>query len=167
MSAWVIRSIGMTAAHVVLRLLLAVWVTSAPLQGTAARWTMFALVVLVALVWAGLDGIVDARRHPLVEDRADLILRWTIAGLITGVAAGAICWMCAWAGVNGLGSGGLLFDLTSGAAGTVLMVIVPAAIGIAVGRFFGGRGGDGDAAEFYDESVEFAADEKLAAGYPD
>ncbi len=162
MTAWLLRSVGMTAVHVVLRLLLGVWVTTAPLQGTVARWTMFALVLLVALVWAAADGIADTRRNPLVEDRTDLVARWMIAALITGLAAGLICWLADKAGADGLGSGGLVFDLTSGAAGTALMVIVPAALGIGVGRFIGGRGSDDE--DYFDETIEQVEDERLAVG---
>ena len=93
------RSTGMTAVHVIARLLLGVWVTVAPLQGSTARLTVFAAVVLIALLWAGLDGIVDARRHLLAEDRADLVMRWTITGLITGVVGGLLCWLLDRAGI--------------------------------------------------------------------
>ena len=127
----------MTAVHVVARVILGMLITSAPLQGELSRYVAFGIVLIIALVWSGLDGVVDARRHPVVEDRADLMMRWIIAGLITGVAAGFICFILEEAGVDGLGSQSLLFDLTSGAAGTTLMVIVPATIGIAIGRWIG------------------------------
>ncbi len=127
----------MTAVHVLTRVILGMMITAAPLQGVLSRYVAFGLVLIIALVWSGLDGVVDARRHPVVEDRADLIMRWIITGLITGVAAGFICFLLERIGLDGLGSQGLLFDLTSGAAGTALMVIVPAAIGIAIGRWIG------------------------------
>lgn len=134
----------MTAVHVIARVILGVAITEAPLQGVLSRNIALGVVLLVALVWAGLDGVIDARKHPLVEDRSDLILRWIITGLITGVAGGFICYLLEQAGVNGLGSQSLLFDLTSGAAGTALMVIIPAAIGIAIGRWIGSSEPDPD-----------------------
>lgn len=137
MISWVVRSIGMTAVHVIARVLLGIVITAVPLQGVLSRNIAFAIVIVIALVWAGLDGVVDARQHSLVEDRADLIMRWIITGLITGVAAGLICYILDLLGADGLGSQGLFFDLTSGAAGTALMVIVPATIGIAIGRWIG------------------------------
>lgn len=127
----------MTAAHVIARVLLGIIITAAPLQGVLTRNIFLGLVILIALVWAALDGLMDARRHPVAEDRVDLIMRWIVTGLITGVAAGFICYLLALLGADGLGSQGLFFDLTSGAAGTALMVIVPAAIGIAIGRWIG------------------------------
>lgn len=137
MISWGVRSIAMTAVHVIARVVLGIIITAAPLQGVLSRNVAFAIVVVIALVWAGLDGVVDARQHPLVEDRNDLIMRWIITGLITGVAAGLICHILERLGADGIGSQSLLFDLTSGAAGTALMIIVPASIGIAVGRWIG------------------------------
>lgn len=137
MISWGVRSIGMTAVHVIARVILGVVITAVPLQGVLSRNIAFGIVVVIALVWAGLDGVIDSRAHELVEDRSDLIMRWIIAGLITGVAGGFICYLLEKAGVNGLGSQGLFFDLTSGAAGTALMVIIPATIGIAIGRRIG------------------------------
>ena len=127
----------MTAAHVVARVILGMIITTAPLQGVLSRNVALVIVLVIALVWSGLDGVVDARRHPIVEDRADLMMRWIITGLVTGVAAGLICFLLEGMGVDGLGSQGLLFDVTSGAAGTALLVIVPATIGIAIGRWIG------------------------------
>ena len=127
----------MTMVHVVARVILGIVITEAPLQGVLSRNVAFGIVLLVALLWAGVDGIIDARKHQLVEDRTDLILRWIITGVITGVAAGLICNLLERVGADGLGSQSLFFDLTSGAAGTALMVIVPAVIGIAVGRWIG------------------------------
>lgn len=134
----------MTAVHVIARVVLGIVITAAPLQGVRMRNIALGIVVVLALVWSGLDGVIDARRHPVVEDRADLILRWIIAGLITGVAAGLICHLLEGSGADGIGSQSLIFDLTSGAAGTALMVIVPAALGIAIGRWIGASEPDPD-----------------------
>lgn len=137
MFSWVLRSIVMTVAHVVGRIILGIAVTTAPLHGTVLRYTAVAIVVLIVLVWAGIDGVIDARRHPLVEDRSDLIMRWLIAGIITGLVAGFICHLLEAAGMDGIGARTWFFDLTSGAAGTALMVILPSALGIAMGRWIG------------------------------
>ncbi|MDN5760372.1 MAG: B-4DMT family transporter [Tomitella sp.] len=144
MFSWGLRSIVMTVVHVVGRVVVGMAVTTAPLHGSAARYTGVAIVLLIALGWAGLDGVVDARRHPLVEDRVDLIGRWIAVGVITGLVAGAICHILESAGVNGLGANSWLFDLTSGAAGTALLIILPAAIGIGLGRWIGKTGPDPD-----------------------
>ncbi|QDQ97467.1 B-4DMT family transporter [Tomitella fengzijianii] len=144
MFSWVLRSIVMTVVHVVARIVLGVAVTAAPLHGTVSRYTALAIVVLIALVWAGIDGVIDARRHPLVEDRTDLIMRWIITGVITGLVAGFICHLLEAAGVDGIGSRTWFFDLTSGAAGTALMIILPAAAGIGLGRWIGKSGVDPD-----------------------
>src|SRR5699024_5808702 len=130
--------------HVVGRVVLGIAVTTAPLHGSVARYTAVAIVILMALGWVGLAGVVDARRHPLVEDRSDLIMRWLITGIITGLLAGFICHLLEAAGLEGIGSGTWFFDLTSGAAGTALMIIIPAAIGIGLGRWIGKTGPDPD-----------------------
>ena len=75
MISWGVRSFGMTAVHVVARVTLGLVITAAPLEGVISRNIAFAAVVVIAFVWAGLDGLTDARKHPLVEDRADLVMR--------------------------------------------------------------------------------------------
>lgn len=129
----------MTFVHVVTRVVLGIAVTAWPLHGSVLRWFAMAVVILAALIWAGLDGIRDGRAHPSERGEADLTMTWLIAGAVAGVASGAVCWLVGAVSDLALGENSLFFELTSGAAFTLLLVFVPAMIGVAAGRFIAHR----------------------------
>lgn len=129
----------MTFVHVVTRVALGVAVAAWPLHGSLMRWLGLAVVVLAALVWAGLDGIRDARAHPSEREEADLTMTWLKAGAVAGLLSGALCWLIGSVSDVSLGENSLFFELTSGAAFTLLLVFVPAMLAVAVGRFIAHR----------------------------
>ncbi|MFD1813921.1 B-4DMT family transporter [Rhodococcus gannanensis] len=139
MNLWIVRGLGMTFVHVVTRVVLGVAIAAWPLHGSMLRWLGLAVVVLVALLWAGLDGIRDARAHPSEREETDLTMTWLKAGAVAGLLAGAVCWLIGTVSDISLGENSLFFELTSGAAFTLLLVFVPAMLAVAVGRFIAHR----------------------------
>lgn len=150
MKPWLLRGLGLALVHVVVRVLLGAALIQWPLQGSVMRWAGLVVVVAAALVWAGLDGIRDRRAHPDPDDGADLTMRWLAAGAVTGVVGGAVTWLVDTVTPIPVGVKSLFFELTSGAAFTVLLVFLPAMAAVTVGRYLVGRdrrGDDGDAPE--------------------
>ena len=125
----------MASVHVVTRVVLGLAVTQWPLHGSSLRWVSLAFVVLVALLWGGLDGIRDARTAVDEESGADLTMMWLKAAAVAGVLAGAVSWLIGATTGIALGDNTLFFELTSGAAFTILLVFLPAILAVTVGRF--------------------------------
>jgi hypothetical protein len=135
MKPWLLRGLGLAVVHVVVRVLLGAALIQWPLQGSILRWAGLAVVILAAVAWAGLDGIRDRRAHPDAEDGDDLTMRWLAAGAVTGLVGGFVTWLVDTVTAIPVGVKSLLFELTSGAAFTVLLVFLPAMAAVAVGRF--------------------------------
>lgn len=139
MTGWVVRGIGMCLVNVGVRILLGVGVTQWPLHGSQMRLLGLAAVLLVVIVWAGLDGIADRRANPDPDDSADLAMVWLKASVLGGVAAGVIIWFLQMIVDFSLGQNSLMFELTSGAAFTILLIFIPATVAVFVGRMLANR----------------------------
>ncbi|MEE4022948.1 B-4DMT family transporter [Gordonia sp. PKS22-38] len=135
MSSWLPRGLVMTAVHVIARVLLGVAVVEAPLNTTVWKTLAIGAVVLIALIWGGIDGVADARANPDPDDYADLTVRWLQAGLLAGVLAGLISWILGRSVFAGIGEASLFIELIAGGSFTALLVFVPAFMGAAVGRW--------------------------------
>ena len=112
MTGWVVRGIGMCLVNVGVRILLGAAVTQWPLHGSQMRWLGLATVLLVVIVWAGLDGIRDRRANPDPDDSADLAMVWLKAAVFAGLTAGAITWFLQLIVDFSLGQNTLVFELT-------------------------------------------------------
>lgn len=131
MNPWLLRGAAMVLLHVLVRTALAVALISAPGSATVPRAVALVVLVVVAVLWAGLDAV----REDLDDvQRDDLSARWLKAALLTGPVAGLIGWAVQGLFVDASGSAQLLVELTGGAAFTVLLVLVPAVLGILVGH---------------------------------
>jgi len=139
MKPWLVRGLGLALIHVVVRVLLGAALIQWPLQGSVLRWFAFVVVVLAALIWAGIDGIRDRRAHPDPEQQDDLTMRWLTAGAVTGLLGGVLTWLVDTVTPIPVGVTTLFFEVTSGAAFTVLLVFLPATAAATAGRFFAGR----------------------------
>lgn len=139
MKPWLLRGLGLALVHVVVRVLLGAALVQWPLQGSVLRWLGFAVVVIAAFVWAGLDGIRDHRAHPDPDEGADLTMRWLAAGAVTGIVGGVLTWFVDTIAPVPVGVTSLFFEVTSGAAFTVLLVFLPAMAAVTLGRFFARR----------------------------
>ncbi|MFT4042496.1 MAG: B-4DMT family transporter [Gordonia sp. (in: high G+C Gram-positive bacteria)] len=135
MSSWLPRGLVMTAVHVIARVLLGVAVVHAPLHTSVWKTVAIAVVVFIALLWAGIDGIRDAHAHADPDDYDDLTVRWLQAGLLAGVLAGIICWILGRFVFAGIGQSGLFVEIIAGGSFTALLVFFPAFIGFSVGRW--------------------------------
>lgn len=139
MNAWLVRGLGMALIHVVIRAALGAAIAQWPLQGSILRWLSLAVVVVIAAIWGGIDGIRDRRDFPEAEDGADLTMIWLKAAILGGFVAGAVSWILSRIPKLELTQQGFFFEITSGAAFTILLIFVPAMIAVTVGRFFVSR----------------------------
>ncbi|GAA2049453.1 B-4DMT family transporter [Williamsia deligens] len=139
MVSWLLRGLPLAAVHIVARVLLGMAIVHSPLHGLLWKTIAVAAVVLIPLIWGGIDGIVDGRAHDDPDDYADLTMRWLKAGLLAGVLAGVIGWALANYVFAGMGRNSLLIELFAGGSFTALLVFLPAMVGAAVGRFLARR----------------------------
>ncbi|MFD6676836.1 B-4DMT family transporter [Rhodococcus zopfii] len=135
MKPWLTRGLGLTLTHVLVRVLLGAALVQWPLQGTVLRWGGLLAVVFVALLWGGIDGIHDRRANPDPDRGADLTMLWLKAGAVAGLLGGFLTWLVDAITPIPVGVKSLFFEITSGAAFTVLLVFLPAMLAVTVGRF--------------------------------
>ncbi|MFD0000046.1 B-4DMT family transporter [Nocardia sp. NPDC127526] len=139
MNAWVMRAVALGALTIVLRTLLGFAMVYWPTGGSWMR--ILSLIVLLAAVvtWGVLDGRADRRANSDPERGADLTMRWLKAGAAGGLGSGLAAWLLDYLPKFDLGDNGLLFEITSGASFIVLLIFVPAMIGVTIGRYLVGR----------------------------
>ncbi|MFW0794590.1 B-4DMT family transporter [Gordonia sp. CPCC 205515] len=160
MSSWLLRGLTMTIVHVIARVLLGIAVVEAPLHTTAWKTIAIAAVVLVALIWGGIDGIADARAHEDPDDYSDLTVRWLQAGLLAGLLSGIVGWLLGNFVFAGIGQANLFVEVVAGGSFTALLIFFPAFVGVAVGRWLTRRQQrKADAADDDDWSVHPERDE--------
>ncbi|WP_245551000.1 B-4DMT family transporter [Nocardia paucivorans] len=134
MTAWVMRAIALGALTVALRTALGFAMTYWPTHGVWFR--LLCLVVLIgsAFAWGAADGRRDRRIHPDPEHGSDLTILWLQAAVAGGLGSGLLAWVLDFLPAFALGDSGLLFEATAAAAFIVLLIFIPALIGVAVGR---------------------------------
>ncbi|WP_299574554.1 B-4DMT family transporter [uncultured Williamsia sp.] len=135
MVSWLLRGLPLAAVHIVVRVLLGMAIVHSPLNGNWWKTIAVAVVVIIPLIWAGIDGIADARAHDDPDDYEDLTMRWLKAGLLAGVIAGVVGWALANYAFAGMGQNSFLIELFAGGSFTALLVFIPAMVGASVGRF--------------------------------
>ncbi|WP_244467570.1 B-4DMT family transporter [Nocardia vulneris] len=134
MNAWVLRAIVLGALVVFLRAVLGFAMVYWPTHGVWMR-ALSLIVLLAAIVyWGFLDGRKDRTANPNPEYGTDLTLLWLKAAVAAGLGSGLSAWILDWLPKFDLGDNGLLFELTAGAAFIVLLVFIPALIGVGIGR---------------------------------
>jgi hypothetical protein len=89
------------------------------------RPTALGLLVAVAVVWAGLDGWLGRERHGMV---------WFKAALVAGPVGGVLGVIGQGVFVDDTGIEALPVAITGGAAFTALLVLIPAGVGLIIGR---------------------------------
>lgn len=129
MAPWLLRAVVLVPVHAGTSVGVELLARSRPEQGSWLRLAALALLVLVALVWGTRDGA----RADRTED--DLPARWLKAGLATGPVAAFAAWLVRTLAVDATGLESLWGQLTGGAAFTALLVLVPAVVGVALGRW--------------------------------
>ncbi|WP_245921279.1 B-4DMT family transporter [Nocardia nova] len=140
MNSWVLRAIVLGALTVVLRTLLGFGMIYWPTNGSWMRIVCLIVLVVAGVAWGLIDGRSDRRANPDPErGGADLTMRWLKAGVVGGVGSGLVAWLLDFVPKFDLGDNGLLFELTAGASFIVLMIFIPAMVGVAIGRILVGR----------------------------
>ncbi|MGB3697764.1 MAG: B-4DMT family transporter [Gordonia sp. (in: high G+C Gram-positive bacteria)] len=136
MSSWLLRGVVMSIVHIAARIILGVVVITAPLSSPLGRWLAVIAVVLVAVIWGGLDGIKDARAHTDPDDYEDLTIRWLKVGLFAAVVSCLTCWILGTFWLNGIGQAAFWIEMTAGVSFITLITYLPAFFGVSLGRFF-------------------------------
>ncbi len=125
----------MSAVHIGARVLLGLAIVAWPLESNHWKTIAIAAVVLVALIWGGIDGIVDGRAHEDPDDYRDLTMVWLKAGLLAGLISAIVGWVLGNWVMSGIGQNSLPIEIFAGGSFTTLLVFVPALVGAALGRF--------------------------------
>ena len=126
MGTWLIRGGVLAVVHACAQTIMAGYEVNHPTsKGTLAAIVLGGLVAIAA-VW----GVVDTWRG--VERRE---MAWLLAALVAGWGAGVLGVIGKSAFVDQTGTSELGAALTGGAAFTALLVLVPAGVGMLVGRW--------------------------------
>ncbi|MGU3433258.1 B-4DMT family transporter [Actinomycetes bacterium M1A6_2h] len=139
MNAWLVRGLGMALVHFVARTLLALAIAAWPTSGSILRIVTMVVVILVAVVWGGIDGINDRRANPDPDYSADLTMVWLKASVVAGLLSGAVTWIVSAVSPIAITANSFIFEITSGAAFTILLVFVPTILAVGLGRLLAGR----------------------------
>ncbi len=150
MTAWLLRALALGGLAVVLRVLLGFAMGFVPTYGVWLRLLCLVVLIGAAVAWGIADGRADRRANPNPERGADLTILWLQAAVAGGIGCGLVSWLLDFVPRVDLGDAGLLFEATAASAFIVLLIFVPALVGVAVGRkrARGGRGGTADTAGF-------------------
>lgn len=125
----------MSIVQIAARFILGAVVIAAPLSKTLSTSVALAIVVLIAIVWGGIDGLKDARAHADPDDYEDLTVRWLKAGLLAGFVSCLVSWIVGTAGwFNGIGQASFFVEIFAGTSFITLIVFVPAFFGASIGR---------------------------------
>jgi hypothetical protein len=140
MNAWVLRATVLGVLTVVLRTLLGFGMIYWPTQGAWMRVVCLVVLIAAGVAWGLTDGRGDRRANSDPEfGGADLTMRWLKVGVAGGLGAGVVAWLLDFVPGFDLGDNGLGFEITAGAAFIVLLIFVPAMVGVAVGRYLVNR----------------------------
>ena len=135
MHQWLVRGIVMSLVYILVRIALGEFVINSPLESPTYRTLALAIVILVAVIWGGYDGIRDARANPDPDDYEDLTMRWLKAGFFAAVVSVVVCHFLGITALKGMGQPSWFIDLTAGVSFVTLMVLVPAFVGFSIGRY--------------------------------
>jgi hypothetical protein len=135
MNAPLSRGLGLAAVHVAVQFLLGLAVLYWTPQTSSARLIALVLVAGMAIAWGTVDGRRDRLAHG-ERSEADFPILWLQAGVIGGLAA---TWLVDKLPGLDLGGNSLFFELTAAAAWILLLIYVPAMIGVGLGRLVAKR----------------------------
>ena len=117
----------MAVVHAGTQTAVAALAARAPSSGGVLRPVALGVLVAVALVWAAADRWLGRPRAGMT---------WFCAALVAGPVAGALAVLAQSLLVDRTGLEALAGAITAGAAFTALLVMVPAALGLGLGRLF-------------------------------
>lgn len=132
MRTWLLRGGVLAVLHAVAQVLVSAYTVRHPTGSTWLTSLVLGILAAIAGVWAAADTWLD------VPERGKV---WLIAAFVAGWLAGVLAVLGKSLFVDKTGSSELSSALTGGAAFTALVVLVPAGIGLLVGRLIGRRTG--------------------------
>lgn len=136
MNAWLLRAVVLGALTDVLRTVLGFGMVYWPTQGAWMRLLCLVVLIAAGVAWGLADGRSDRRANPDPErGGVDLTMRWLKAAIVGGLGSAVVAWILDYIPKFDLGDNGLGFEITAGAAFILLMIFIPAIVGVAVGRF--------------------------------
>lgn len=124
MPAWLSRALVLAVLHGAGAVVLAQLKLSGVGSPTVLTWIIFALLIGVSLLWGSIDG------WQRLQQPAQT---WFVAGIVGGLVSGVLNVAGRALFVDQTGASALGVQLTSGAAFTALLIIVPAVLGVLVG----------------------------------
>lgn len=139
MNAWLLRAVVLGALVVALRAGLGFAMVDWPTHGALMRLLCLIVLVAVIVAWGVLDGRRDRIASGDAERGADLTMLWLKAAVVGGVGSGLASWILDFVPRFDLGDNGLLFEVTAGAAFIILLIFVPALVGVGIGRMLAER----------------------------
>lgn len=137
--AWLTRGIFLGIVSAVVRVALGAAVTRSPSHDTLFRLVAIFVIVFAATMWGSLDGRRDVRWTQAHKYSPDWTLTWLKAALGAALVAAVAGWAVGQLAPISVGRNSLLFEITSGAAFTLWLVYIPAAVGLAGGRLLSCR----------------------------
>jgi hypothetical protein len=135
MPSWIPRALGMAFLHATAAVATAKFAVFQPTDVTLVTTITLAVLVGSAALWSAIDawvGLDEAGRT------------WFVAALVAGVTSGVLTVVGKAAFVDRTGVSALASALTGGAAFTALLIMVPAGLGLVVGRRLATSYGDAD-----------------------
>ncbi|WP_084530360.1 B-4DMT family transporter [Nocardia miyunensis] len=138
MNALLTRALGLALVHLLARALLGFAVLFWTDRTSPARTAALVLVVACSMSWGFADGRRDRLRHG-DRSEADFPILWLRAAVLGGLVASVATWIAGLLPYLSLGRNSLLFELTAGAAWIVLLIYVPAMVGVGLGRVLANR----------------------------
>ncbi|MBH0774921.1 B-4DMT family transporter [Nocardia bovistercoris] len=157
MISWVLRAVALGALVVGLRTALGFGMVHWPTHGAWMRLLCLVVLLAAVLAWGVLDGRRDRIAHGDPERGADLTILWLKAAVAGGLGSGAVAWILDFLPKIDLGDNGLLFELTAGASFIILLIFIPALIGVGIGRRLAGRKSGGDSTSHLSHGLPAAA----------
>ncbi|GAA5054022.1 B-4DMT family transporter [Nocardia callitridis] len=148
-----VRATLLGALVVLLRVALGFGMMYWPTQGGLMRIGCLVVLLVAIVAWGFYDGHHDRVHNPEPESGTDLTLRWLKAGVLAGLGSGLVAWVLDYIPRVDLGENGVLFELTAGASFIVLLVFIPALIGVGIGRVVADRGNNKETASAPDDTV--------------
>ncbi len=135
MQRWLVRGLVMAVVNGAAQTLLGAVEAAHPLSDHIAEPVTVAILAGVALAWGAVDGWLR---------RPGRGMAWFFASLIGGLLAGVLGVIGKAAFVDATGVWALGSALTGGAAFTALLILVPAGLGLAVGKLLQAPNGRSD-----------------------
>ncbi|HJQ06186.1 MAG TPA: B-4DMT family transporter [Nocardioides sp.] len=124
MRPWLTRALVIGVLHAVADTVLAKAAVYEPTGLSTPRIVAIALLVAAAALWSGVDALLG---------REEVGRTWLIASLVAGPLSGVLYVVGRAVFVDSGGAGELWPAVTSGAAFTALLILIPAGLGMVVG----------------------------------